>query len=183
MAQRSHQPDDTARPTGAPGHSLIAARLPGADFWDAWCVQRRAGESPPSMLALYLGVARRTPAWIDTLMVARNLAVRPFGLKDLGRLSELPPDRPAADYRPGDRVGIFTLIEQAPDEVLLGDRDHHLDVVVSLHRQRAAAGATEALTVTTVVHVKNRLGRLYLLPVRPMHRLIARAMTTALGRA
>ena len=78
--------------------------------------------------------------------------------------------------------GFFTLIEHSPDEVLLGDSDHHLDVVVSLHRQPRAGGGAAVLTLSTVVHLKSRLGALYMLPVRPAHGLIARAMATALAR-
>jgi hypothetical protein len=192
MAQGSLRPGRAAVAGGVPPGSRIAARLPGAHFHDAWAValSADAAASPAPVLALYVAVARRTPAWIEACMALRNRVVRPLGLKDLGRLGDLPPGKPAADYRVGERVGIFTLIEQAPDEVLLGDSDRHLEVVVSLHRQWPAAGGaasrtvtpTAMLTVTTVVHLKNRLGRLYMLPVRPVHGLIARTLTTALAR-
>ena len=84
------------------------------------------------------------------------------------------------DYRPGDRVGIFTLIENTPDEVMLGDSDKHLEVVLSVHCARPT-GQPVRVTVTTVVHTKNRLGRLYMLPVKPMHRLISPAVLRAIG--
>lgn len=168
----------------APPGSRIAARLAGAHFWDAWAVAIDADTAaPPPVLELYLATARRTPAWVDACMTLRNRVVRRLGLKDLGRLSDLLAGQHAADYRAGDRVGIFTLIEQTPDEVLLGDSDRHLDVVVSVHRQPGPGAGHATLTVTTVVHLKNRLGRLYMLPVRPMHRLIVKAMATALARA
>ena len=77
-------------------------------------------------------------------------------------------------------MGIFTLVENTPDEVLLGDSDKHLDVVLSVHCARAA-GQPVRVTVTTVVHTKNRLGRLYMLPVKPMHRLISPSVLRAIG--
>ena len=77
-------------------------------------------------------------------------------------------------------MGIFTLFENTPDEVLLGDRDKHLDVVVSVHCTRPA-GQPVRVTVTTVVHTKNRLGRLYMLPVKPMHKLIAPSVLRSIG--
>lgn len=46
-----------------------------------------------------------------------------------------------------------------------------LEVVLSVHCARPTGQPVRA-TVTTVVHTKNRLGRLYMLPVKPMHRLI-----------
>ena len=40
-----------------------------------------------------------------------------------------------------------------------------------------------AITITTVVHVNNLLGHLYMLPVAPMHRRIAPAVLAGLGDA
>ena len=89
---------------------------------------------------------------------------------------------PARDDRPGDRAGLFTLVSNSADEVLLGDRDAHRDVVVSVHRHVVPADGSTIVTVTTVVHVHTLLGRLYRVPVRPMHRVIVRAMVRAVGR-
>jgi len=184
MARQDTQPGPRASAGRVPPGSRIAARLPGADFHDAWVVLPPAGAVAPDapVLEHVLAVLRQTPGWIDACMVLRNRAVRPLGLKDLGRLSDLPAGKAAADYRSGERVGIFTLLEHSADEVLLGDSDHHLDVVVSLHRQHRAGDGATVLTLSTVVHLKSRLGALYMLPVRPAHGLIARAMATALAR-
>ncbi|WP_447502740.1 DUF2867 domain-containing protein, partial [Acinetobacter pittii] len=40
---------------------------------------------------------------------------------------------------------------------------------------------TQVLTVTTVVHIKNLLGRLYMVPVIPAHRKIVPATLQILG--
>lgn len=161
-----------------PAGSRIALRLEGADFHDAWAID--AADPSLSALGQFLKSARATPRWVDACMTLRNRAVQLVGLKNLGELSGIHPARPDADYRPGERVGIFTLFENTPDEVLLGDRDKHLDVVVSVHCARPA-GQPVRVTVTTVVHTKNRLGRLYMLPVRPMHKLIAPSVLRAIG--
>ncbi len=169
----------------APGRAVAAAapsgsRVDGAYFWDAWC----APAAQPGLTALeqFLRVARHTPAWIERLMAVRNRVVSALGLKDLGGLSQIDPHKPATDYRLGDRVGIFTLHDVSDDEVCLGDHDRHLQVVVSVHCAPPDAHGQVAVTVTTVVRVHNLLGRLYMLPVRPAHRVIARAMTAAVGR-
>lgn len=161
-----------------PAGSRIAQRLEGADFHDAWAID--AADPSLSALGQFLKSARATPRWVEACMALRNRAVPLVGLKNLGELSEINPARPDADYRPGDRVGIFTLFENTPDEVLLGDRDKHLDVVVSVHCARPT-GQPVRVTVTTVVHTKNRLGRLYMLPVKPMHKLIAPSVLRAIG--
>ena len=170
---------NTPTAVAPPAGSRIAQRLEGADFHDAWAID--AADPSLSALGQFLKSARATPRWVDACMALRNRAVQLVGLKNLGELSGIHPARPDADYRPGERVGIFTLFENTPDEVLLGDRDKHLDVVVSVHCARPA-GQPVRVTVTTVVHTKNRLGRLYMLPVAPAHRWIVRRMLARVAR-
>jgi Protein of unknown function (DUF2867) len=166
--------------TTAPRHSQIAALLPGAYFHDAWSIP--AADPGLDALGQFLRAARQTPRWVERLMALRNRIVGAFGLKNLGGLSTIDTRKPEADFRPGDRVGIFTLFSRSADEVLLRDKDKHLDVVVSVHKGAAAGDGAVLVTVTTVVHVHNLLGRLYMLPVTPAHRVIARAMVRAVGR-
>ncbi|NJS37322.1 MAG: DUF2867 domain-containing protein [Brachymonas sp.] len=164
----------------APQGSQIAARLPGAYFHDAWVIQ--AAEPKLDALEQFLRVARKTPAWIDRLMALRNRIVALFGLKNLGSIAQIDPNKKATDYQAGDHVGIFTLFSSSANEVLLGDSDKHLRVVVSVHKQADAAHQTATITVTTVVHIHNWLGRLYMVPVTPAHRVIARSMVSAIGK-
>jgi len=166
--------------TTAPKKSQVESLLPGAYFHDAWAIA--PADPDLDALAQYLRVAKRTPQWIDTLMNVRNRVVGFVGLKNLGGLSHIHPDKKSSEYTTGDRVGIFTLLSKTDDEVLLGDDDNHLEVVVSVHMSKGAPSQT-VVTVTTVVHVKNWLGRLYMLPVAPAHRIIARAMVKAVGDA
>lgn len=163
----------------APKESQVESLLTGAYFHDAWAIA--PAEPDLDALGQFLRVAKRTPPWIDTLMNIRNRVVGYVGLKNLGSLSQISPDKRSSQYVAGERVGIFTLISKAEHEVLLGDDDNHLRVVVSVHRGVDASGSDSVVTVTTVVHVKNWLGRLYMLPVAPAHRVIARAMVRSVG--
>jgi hypothetical protein len=153
-----------------PEGSLIARRLPGANFQDAWSVE----PADPGLCALEydLKAAQATPAWVNHLMSVRNRVVAQMGLKDLGHLGGFNPDRPLGEYQVGDRIGIFTLLENQADEVVLGDTDKHLDVALSVHLGRDPESDRALLTVSTVVHIHNLLGRLYMLPVAPVHKLI-----------
>lgn len=164
------EPHLATPPTGA----RIRVLLPGAFFHDAWAIQAARPELSP--LEQFLRAARATPAWVAGCMRLRNRLVQPFGLKNLGDMAALPPERDVGSYRVGDRVGIFTLFEQHPDELLLGDRDRHLDVTLSVHQ------AGGVVTLTTVVHIHGLLGRLYMLPVAPMHHLIAPAVLRKVGQ-
>lgn len=165
----------------APQGSLISSRLPGAYFHDAWAI--RAAEPSLDALEQFLRVAKKTAAWIDALMALRNRIVAMFGLKNLGGLALIDASRKASDYLAGDHVGIFTLISNSANEVLLGDSDKHLNVVVSVHKQAESMTGQTLVTVTTVVHVHNWLGRLYMLPVAPIHKVIVRSMVSAIGKA
>jgi hypothetical protein len=98
------------------------------------------------------------------------------GLKDLGGLGMVDASKPEAAYQPGDRVGIFTLIATTPDEVLLGDKDKHLEVTLSVLRLPVDAQGQRMVAVSTVVQVHNWLGHLYMLPVAPIHRRIVPAV-------
>ncbi len=170
-----------------PVDSRIQSILPGAYFYDSFKVVSKY----PSKTALeqFLFAMKATPAWVDHCMTLRNKVVQYFGLKNLGTLSDLEVTR---QYQIGDRIGIFTLFEQSDDEVLIGDKDKHLNVTLSFHRQPIPLeGSTSesgeqmldvAITVTTVVHVNNWFGKLYMLPVTPMHRLIAPTVLNAIDK-
>lgn len=167
--------------TTVPVGSRIAQQLAGASFYDAWRIE--ASDAGESALAHFIAAAKRTPRWIEQCMIARNRVGQIVGLKNLGTLSGIATDKPALSYLPGERVGIFTVIENHFDEALIGDDDKHLNVVLSIHRQPHAQQPSATITVTTVVHVKNLLGKIYMLPVKPMHRLIAPAVLARIGQA
>jgi hypothetical protein len=149
-----------------PAQSRLQARLAGAYFSDAHCVDNPYPERPA--LALWMQTLGRTPAWVDGAMRVRNAIVKRLDLKDLGVMSNIDPKRPLQDYRVGERVGIFTVLHLSENEVVMGDDDRHLDVQVSLFKT-----AERKVVVSTVVHVHNTLGRLYMRVVKPAHRFIA----------
>ena len=155
-----------------PAHSEIARRLAKADFSDCYVVDIAA--TPKSALALYLEVARKTPAWVNRLMALRNRIVRLVGLKDLGAFDGALGGKQADDYKVGDRVGIFSNLYLSQDEVIMVDADKHLTVQVSACKLTDAVQQRVALS--TVVHIHNRLGRIYMLFVAPAHRIIAPAV-------
>jgi hypothetical protein len=60
--------------------------------------------------------------------------------------------------------------------MLPGDLDKHLDVVLSIYKHPHNQNGTQSISVTTVVQIHNLLGRIYMLPVTPLHKLIAPAI-------
>ncbi len=161
-----------------PANTKIANELPGAYFYDCYQMDY-CHEGIPAM-QLYLNTFATTPGWVRTLMRIRNQVVGLFGLKNLGDLSAIQRDKAAKDYQVGERAGIFSLIYQSDQEVILCDSDKHLDVSISVSKQ--TEGNRQFVAVTTVVHVHNTLGRVYMLFVGPAHKVIAPAVLRQASR-
>ncbi|WP_256079252.1 DUF2867 domain-containing protein [Massilia sp. YIM B04103] len=156
-------------PAPIPADSEIKRRLPGADFQDCYTVPL-ADMRPP--LELYLHMLPRMPRWVSLMMALRNKVVGYMGLKNLGDFTHFDASRPLTEYRVGDQVGIFSIVYLSEREIILGDDDKHLNVQLSLHRPEGS----DTLSASTIVHIHNRLGHLYMFFVTPMHKLIVPAV-------
>ena len=153
-----------------PTNSQLSTVLKDAYFYDAHQFSTRF--SNKSALEIWLAHANATPAWINALMTTRNKVASLLGLKDLGKLADKINEKSADTYQVGDRVGIFTLLFLSDNEVILADSDKHLDVKLSVYK---AGNHSDDVTISTVVHVHNFLGKAYMLFVEPMHKLIVPA--------
>jgi hypothetical protein len=133
--------------------------LPQASFADTFVTR---SVSHPTAMAAALHVFGHSPAWVTVLLNLRNRIVGLFGLIH---------EPPAANA-----IGMFPIISQTADRVVLGFDDRHLDfrIIVNLRR------AENALLLTTLVQPHNIWGRVYLAIVKPFHRLI---VPTMLSRA
>jgi hypothetical protein len=166
-----------ARPSKIPSFSALGGSLRTAYFYDCYTIELPPDTRNP--LELYLSVVSRTPGWIDFLMNLRNKVVAQLGLKNVGSLSGIDRSKPAHAYRIGDQAGIFRLLELHEREVILGETDKHLDVKISVAKQDKPDRT--AVSVSTVVHVHNLLGRAYMFFVTPAHRIIAPATVSQLA--
>lgn len=105
-----------------------------------------------------------SPRWIESLTRLRNILVTPFGLKTSGA-NETPPR---------EMIGIFPVVSETPNLLVVGLNDKHLDfrLVVDV----ATSGGARNVTATTLVKTHNQLGRTYLAIILPFHRLIVRTL-------
>jgi len=140
------------------------------DYADAFWIAREVSDLE-GLTALSRAVFGVRPVWLRALFRLRSWLVSPFGLRTSGNPSPEPSTHPP---RIGDRVGLFTVMDLAADEIVLGEDDRHLDFRVSVLRQEASGRA--GLVVTTVVRIHNLLGRVYFTVIKPFHRLIVPAM-------
>ncbi|PWQ95748.1 DUF2867 domain-containing protein [Leucothrix arctica] len=155
-----------------PNNSKISSHVDGAYFAD--CHATVIPYENQSALDTFLQQAREMPGWINALMSLRNKAVSRLGLKNLGSFADVEQGKASADYKVGDRVGIFTLYENTHHEVILEDQDKHLGVRLSFFIE-PEAGGTAKVHATTVVHVNNTLGKVYMFFVAPVHKVIVPA--------
>ncbi|HSV51785.1 MAG TPA: DUF2867 domain-containing protein [Burkholderiaceae bacterium] len=163
-----------------PQASAIHARVAGSHFHDSYSID--VANASRTALGHFFDTVAQTPGWVNVLMAMRNRVVALFGLKHLGHLGKVDAAKPEQAYAPGDRVGIFTLVSNTPDEVILEDNDKHLHVMLSVLRLPPGASGTRAIAVSTVVHIHNTLGRLYMIPVAPIHKLIVPSVLARIAR-
>lgn len=152
-----------------PAHATVTRCYRTVHLADAFAITLPPGASPdPERLARHL-VAHQ-PAWVGWLTRLRDVLVAGFGLKTAGHLATL------AAATPSERVGIFKVYSRSASEIVLGEDDRHLDFRISVLCAAAAPGrADRRLTVSTVVHCHNRLGRGYLAVIAPFHRAVVKA--------
>jgi hypothetical protein len=138
------------------------ALLAGAQFADAYRLE--TGGQPLAARQAAERMLGGSPRWVDALVRLRNILVAPFGLKTSG----------AGERPPKATIGMFPVLSEAPDRLVAGFNDKHLDfrVVVDV----AASGAGQQVTATTLVLTHNWLGRSYLAIIVPFHRLIVRTL-------
>jgi hypothetical protein len=133
--------------------------LPGADWADAFEIV------VPGKRFLAIEAARqtlgRTPAWARRLLWLRNALARLVGLKT-------GPDKGIGDSQ---RVGIFPILLESEDRVVLGLDDWHLDFRIVVEVAPEGDGGSR-IRATTLVRRKNLFGRLYIGLVTPFHRVI-----------
>ena len=153
-----------------PIESEVFKSLKGAYFSDSYRFCSKKGNR--LALQVWIDHATQVPTWVNFLMASRNKIVSLFGLNNIGHLGDIDTTKPIPDYQVGDRVGIFTIRYLSETEIILGDSDKHLDVLVSVYVEKDKA---HCVSMSTVVHVHNLLGMLYMLFVTPMHKLIVPA--------
>lgn len=150
-----------------PNDSVISDKLSGSHFFDSYSFY--TNQPSRKSLQIWLDHASNIPAWVNFLMTCRNKIVSTMGLKNLGHLGDIDNNKSLDEYKVGDKVGIFTLLFVSDTEIILGDFDKHLDVHLSIYKQD---NDSNLISISTVVHVHNSLGKLYMLFVKPMHQLI-----------
>ncbi|UGQ49114.1 DUF2867 domain-containing protein [Massilia endophytica] len=158
-----------ARQVALPAQSSITNAYKAVNLADAFSIRLPPDASTdPDVLARF--IFDNQPAWIGRLMRVRDAIVAGFGLKTGSHLAGL------AQGAKAERLGIFKIYRSTPNEIVVGEDDNHLDFRVSILCHGAQAGGGEReLTISTVVHCHNLLGRAYILVIALFHRMVVKA--------
>ena len=132
--------------------------LNGATFADSFSIEL---DTNLNAREVALRAFSRMPKWVDGLMGLRNIIVAPFGLV-----------RGKIGLKEGyEIVGIFPVIEEKEERILLGLDDKHLDFRILIEIYAGEASKKFART-TTWVKTHNLFGRTYLFSIKPFHKII-----------
>ncbi len=159
-----------------PEPSLIGEALSRVDYLDVFAIDLKSRPPVASLPPLFF---RSFPAWFVALLHIREAMAGVIGLKTAHGIDVKAQ---LADFRgePGQSVALFHVLGRSEEEILTGEDDRHLDFRLSFFVLPREEGSRIALATT--VQFKGWLGRLYFLPVRPIHRLIVPVMLRRMAK-
>lgn len=137
-----------------PEKSIILNGFPKVDYFDVYSIRKETGRSAEEISKELM----KMPNWVIALMKLRNSIVKVFGLK--------------TDKEQNDQNSFFTLIENCENEIVMGEVDKHLDFRASIMKE----ASENTISLITVVHYNNALGKVYFFFVKPFHKVIMKTL-------
>jgi hypothetical protein len=117
------------------------------------------------------------PKWVHKLLTIRNKIVSIFGLKSSGDFIDIQEELDNFKGDPGENIGLFKVLEKTENEIIMGDDDKHLNFKVSFFIEEPISdNSKKYIILSTTVKFNNWFGKLYFLPVKPIHKFIVPIM-------
>lgn len=126
----------------------------------------RMPRDPENVARSILG---RPAWWVRGLFWLRDRIAAHVGLKTTATL------RRDAEAAGSKHISFFRILGSTAHEVVLGLEDQHLDYKTSIILQDSGYATEFEVFVTTIVHSRSALGRIYLTLIGPFHRLIVKS--------
>lgn len=143
--------------TTLPSKSALWLVFQSEDFMDCYaCSSTLEPEQAARVFA-------KMPKWAVALMALRNAVTRPFGLRIQ------TPDTKS--------IGMFPILMQSADEMVMGMEDRHLDFKIAVLRDQGK------MYLATLVSPHNLAGRAYLAAIMPFHKLLVKTAVRRMARA
>lgn len=159
-----------------PANSALAGLYEDADLTDAYAVDLPA-TAPEDVTALARAALEQPSPWFVLLLGLRDAVMSIVGVKSSRRIGS------EAGLQGRETIGFFPVLHRTPDELILGENDRHLDFRASVSVRAREGTSQRELVLTSVVHCHNALGRVYLLAIRPFHRLVVRSNLARVARS
>ncbi len=137
-----------------PKESDILYGFSRIDYADVYEVKKATNKTAKEVAIEIL----QLPNWVILLLKLRNVLVKPFGVK-VGKQND-------------GQETFFTLVKESENEAIMGESDKHLDFRASVVIEKSK----ESIAFITVVHFNNFLGKIYLLLIKPFHKIILRSL-------
>ena len=147
-----------------PAQAEQSSGLPAVDFSD--CYHGRTVRTGVTAMEAARAMFEQPPRWVNGLMATRDAVVRRLGLKT---------SQDATKVATGRHSGIFPVLTEMPNEVVLGLDDKHLDFRIWVSTQALEGGGT-GIWVSTLVRQHGWMGRTYLFLIMPFHKLLSHVM-------
>ena len=153
--------------TEIPAKSLVNRYFP-ADYKDAFvCEINRDSQLTPDDIMVRFWTD--FPTWVDFLFRVRNFLVKFVGLEGSKNSFQDLEDC----IRAGGQSKFASVPDKNDSETVLLLDDKHLDAYLSVYTEETPE--YKLVYAITLVHFKNRLGRIYFFFIRPFHGLIVRS--------
>ncbi len=152
-----------------PTNSLCRNYLP-ADYTDVFaCKVQPTKEFTPD--DIMVGFWTDFPGWVNALFKLRNFLVKFVGLKgsDNDNLKEFE-----TCIRTSGSNELASIPAKSDDETVLLLTDKHLSAYMSVFIEKNKDH--KRISAITLVHFKNKLGRVYFFFIRPFHGLIVKSL-------
>lgn len=162
------------RPVDIPPGSLAATSFFRIDYQDAYACSFYSSR-PLTVEDTVYAFFDSAPQWVEGLFALRNQLVHWLGLKT-NDLTDRATQRQHFRVEPGHGLGLFQVKAKTTNEVLIGEDDRHLDFRICFQLSPSDQPNTYDFVLATTVQFHNAFGRLYFLPVKPVHSLIVPSM-------
>ncbi|MEO1261348.1 MAG: DUF2867 domain-containing protein [Bacteroidota bacterium] len=149
-----------------PEKSIIQDALQRIDYEDTFAMQVEDHLPVEQMPGLFF---KSFPKWFLMLMGIREILGKLIGLKTAHGI-DVKNQIQNFKGEVGESIALFHVMGRSAEELMMGENDSHLDFRLSFF-SRPNGGKTE-IAATTTVQFNNQVGRIYFLPVKPIHRLI-----------
>jgi hypothetical protein len=151
-------------------NSLIQITRPNSDFEECYSISFLSSKLLNLETIIKYCFSSFSVGWVELLFRMRDWLVKPFKLKTADDYHLQYP----LEIKKGGTVAFFEVKDVNNEEVLLYAIDSHLEVYFSISILQNADN--KMIKASTVVHLKNRLGKIYFFLIKPFHKLIIKRM-------